>query len=68
MSTLSRALRRGGQAELHGGREIFEDVAPVAFVVRAAAMALVDDDEVEEVRRIVAEVGRGLAVRVPCRS
>ena len=56
------ALGRGGQAELHGGREVVEDAAPVAFVVRAAAMALVDDDEVEEVRRILAEVGRGLAV------
>ena len=56
------ALGRGGEAELHGGREVVEDAAPVAFVVRAAAMALVDDDEVEEVRRILAEVGRRLAV------
>ena len=56
------ALRRGGQAELHRRRKVFEDVAPVAFVVRAAAMALVDDDEVEEVRRILAEIGRWLAV------
>jgi hypothetical protein len=50
------ALGRGGEAELHGGREVFEDAAPVALVVRAAAMALVDDDEVEEVRRVFAEV------------
>ena len=56
------ALGRGGQAELHGGGEVVEDAAPVAFVVGAAAMALVDDDEVEEVRRILAEIGRGLAV------
>jgi hypothetical protein len=56
------ALGRGGQAELHGGREVVQDAAPVALVVRAAAMALVDDDEVEEVRRILAEVGRRLAV------
>ena len=62
------ALGRRGQAELHGRREIFENVAPVALVVGAAAMALVDDDEVEEVGRIVAEIGRGLAVRVRCRS
>ena len=50
-------LRRRGQAQLHRGREIFEDVAPGAFVVRPAAVALVDDDEVEEVRRVLAEVG-----------
>ena len=56
------ALGRGGEAELHGGGEVVEDAAPVALVVRAAAMALVDDDEVEEVGRILAEVGRGLAV------
>jgi hypothetical protein len=28
---------------------------PVAFVARAAAMAFVNDDEVEEVGRIIAE-------------
>ena len=52
------ALGRGGQAELHGRREVLQDAAPVALVVGAAAMALVDDDEIEEVRRILAEVGR----------
>ena len=52
------ALWRGGQAELHGRGEVFEDAAPVAFVVCAAAMALVNDDEIEEVRRILAEIGR----------
>ena len=36
--------------------------APVALVVRAAPMAFVDDDEVEEVRRILAEIGRRLPV------
>ncbi len=40
------------QAELNGGSEVFENVAPRAFVVRSAAMALVDNDEVEEIRRI----------------
>jgi hypothetical protein len=35
---------------------------PGGFVVGAAAVALVDDDEVEEVRRVVAEVRRRLAV------
>ena len=52
------ALGRGGEAELHGRREVIEDVAPVAFVIRAAAMALINDDEIEEVRRILAKVGR----------
>ena len=56
------ALGRGGQAELHGGGEVIEDVTPIAFVVRAAPMAFVDDDEVEEVRRILAEIGRGVPV------
>ena len=34
----------------------------VLSVVGSAAVALVDDDEVEEVGRVFAEVGRGLAV------
>ena len=55
------AFGRGGQAELHGRGEVFQNAAPVAFVVRAAAMAFVDHDEVEEVRRILAEVGRAAA-------
>ncbi len=50
-------FRRRGQAELHRRREVIEDAAPVAFVVRAAAMALINDDEIEEVRRILAKVG-----------
>ena len=45
------AERRGRHAELEGGLEIFQDVAPVALVAGAAAVALVHDDEVEEVRR-----------------
>src|SRR6202030_3632225 len=36
---------------------------PVALVVCAAAVALVDDDEIEKVRRIFAEIGRGLGGR-----
>ena len=43
------AHRRGGHAELIGGLEVFEDLAPVGIFLRAAAMALVHDDEVEEV-------------------
>ena len=50
------ALRCRRQAQLHGRREVVEDAAPVALVVGAAAMALVDDDEVEEVLRILAEI------------
>ena len=56
------ALGRGGEAELHGGGEVIQDAAPVAFVVGAAAMALVNDDEIEEVRRILAEIRRRLAI------
>ena len=43
--------------------EIFKDAAPVAFVLRTSAMALVDDDEIEEVGRILAEIGLWLSVR-----
>src|SRR5207237_10291458 len=56
------ALGRGGEAELHRRGEVGEDVAPGAFVVGAAAMALVDDDEVEEVGRILAKIRGRLAV------
>ena len=50
------ALGRGGQTELHGRCEVFEDAAPSAFVLGTATMAFVDHDEVEEVRRILAEI------------
>jgi hypothetical protein len=53
---------RGGEAQLHGGGEVLQDAAPRALVVGAAAVALVHDDEVEELRWVLAEVGRGLAV------
>ena len=58
------APRRGGHAELHRGREIFENSAPVAFVVGTAAMTLIDDDKIEKVGRVVAEIRRGIAVLV----
>ena len=48
-------LRRGGQAQLHRRLEVLEDAAPAALVARAAAMAFVDDDEVEEVRLVAFE-------------
>ena len=43
------AQRRCGHAELKCRLEIFENLAPVALVAGAAAMALIHDDEVEEV-------------------
>ena len=42
-------LGRGGQADLGGGREVFENLAPGRVGGGAAAMALVDDDQIEEV-------------------
>src|SRR5439155_10601881 len=41
----------GGHAQLIGRLEIFEDFAPVGVFLGAAAMALVHDDEIEEVGR-----------------
>src|SRR3990167_4442718 len=55
------SLRRSSQTQLHGGGEVFEDTAPVAFIICTASVALVDDDEVEEVRRVLAKV-RGIAL------
>ena len=45
------AQRRRGHAELIGGLEVFEDGAPRAVVAGAAAVAFIDDDQVEEVGR-----------------
>jgi hypothetical protein len=49
------ALRRSGHAKLRRGREVLEDPPPRGRDAGAAAVALVDDHEVEEVRRVVAE-------------
>jgi len=46
------AQRRCGHAQLVGRCEVLQDLAPVAFIAGAAAVALVHDDEVEEIRRI----------------
>ncbi len=51
------ALGRSRQAQLNRRAEVVEDRAPAAFVVGPAAVALVGDDEVEEVRRVLSEVG-----------
>ena len=55
------ALGRRGQAELHGWREILHNAAPIAFIIRSAPVALVDDDEIEEVWRIITKIGRWIA-------
>ena len=56
------AQRRRGHADLEGGLEVFEDLAPVALVAGAAAVALVDDDQVEEVGRVLAVEARAALV------
>ena len=48
------ALGRGGHPELEGGLEILQDFPPTALVPGTAPVALVHDDEVEEVGRILA--------------
>ena len=56
------ALGRGGQAKLHGWREVVEDYPTGALVIGTTAMALVDDDKVEKIGRVLAKVRRWLAV------
>ena len=51
------------EAELHGGREVFQNAPPSAFIIRAAPMTLVDHDEVEEVRRIFSKIRRFIRTR-----
>jgi hypothetical protein len=48
-------LGRGGQADLGGAVEVVQDLAPGRVFGGAAAVALVDDDQVEEVGRELAE-------------
>ncbi len=55
-------LGRSSETELDGGLEIIEDAAPGTFIASAAAVALVDDDEIEEVAWVFAEVWGWLAV------
>ena len=42
-------LWRGGEADVGGAFKVFENLAPLAVFAGAAAMALVHDDEIEEV-------------------
>src|SRR5262249_27742585 len=53
---------RRGEAELNGRSKIRENIAPGAFVVRSAAMTLVNNDKIEELGWVLAEVWRGLPV------
>lgn len=48
-------LRGRREADLRGCREVVEDLAPSRVRGRAAAVAFVDDDEVEEARRELAK-------------
>ena len=51
-----RDARCGRQSELHRRVEVLHDAAPGALVIGAAAVALVDDDEVEEILGVLPEV------------
>ena len=44
--------RRRRHAQLKGGLEVAQNLAPIAVVFGAAAMALVDDNQIEEILRI----------------
>src|SRR6202034_4743636 len=44
-------LRRGGESDLGGAREIIENLFPRRIVGRAATMALVNDNEIEKAGR-----------------
>ena len=46
---------RGGEADLGGGGEVFENLPPGGIVGGAAAVTLVNDDEVKEAGREFAE-------------
>ena len=48
------AFRRCGQAKLIRGLEVFEDLPPTALVPGTTPMAFVNDNQVEEVRRVFA--------------
>ena len=56
------AFGRGGHAQLHGLGKVFEDAAPRALIVRTAPVTFVNCNEIEEVRWILAEIRRRLAV------
>ncbi len=51
LETYLVSFGRRGKADLRGGGEIFENLAPGRILGGAAAVALVNDDQVEEARR-----------------
>src|SRR5680860_487520 len=51
------ALGRSSETELYCWGKVLQNAAPIAFIVGSATMTLVYDDEVEEIRRILAEIG-----------
>jgi hypothetical protein len=55
-------LRCCGEPELNRRFKIVENVAPFALVICAATMTLIDDNDIEKVLRILAEVRRRLAI------
>src|SRR3984893_19234177 len=50
-----RFLGRCGEADLRRGGEVFKDFAPSRIFGGAAAMALIDHDQIEELARELAE-------------
>ena len=46
-----RLLGRGGQADVGDAGKVIQDLAPGRIVRRAAAVALVDDHQIEEIGR-----------------
>ena len=50
------ALRRSGQVDFQCRLKTLQDAPPYAFVLGAAAMALVEKDRIEEIRRIIAVI------------
>ncbi len=59
-----RTQRRRGHAKLNGGLKVLEDLAPVALLASAAAVTLVDNDEVEEVAwKLAIQAGTHFIVR-----
>ena len=56
------ALGGGRQAQLHRRRKVFQNIAPGAFIVGAAPVAFVDDDEIEKIRWVLAKIRRRLPV------
>lgn len=57
------AQGRGRHAQLHRRGEVFQNLVPVALAAGAAPVALVHDDQVEEIGRVFA-IQAGLPIRL----